>query len=241
MTLPALSAWEEGVPLWGAVEKYSNESLWNEYVTLTNVLFPTISGDLIEEPGEPKPDPPLDEDPTQRFLKLNKRRSLIEDQVKSEILTLLKMELLSAVAYTSPRLRGREPIWIEPACWGRGKVDWNRSELWVDGSRFEDVRIIQPLASTAAEAVAARPPILPERKPGRPSRAEEVELAYAALRKVGKIDFTRSLKANLPTILRGVHELSRNPANPRGLGYEAVRLAVGEQFQQDQASWKGSR
>jgi hypothetical protein len=235
MMMSAVSAWQEGVSVWGAVEKYSNETLWNEYVTLTNVLFPPISEDLIDELREWKPDPPLDEDPVERFLKLNHRRNLIEDQVKSEILTLLKTEFILAVAYTSPRLRGRDPIWIEPDCWGRGKVDWTRSELWVDGSRFEEVRIIQPLTSTAAEAVAAIPPIVPERKPGRPSRAEEIELAHVPLRKAGKIDFTRSLRANLHTIQQAVHELNGNPQDLKGLRYEAVRLAVGEQFRQDQA------
>jgi hypothetical protein len=38
MTIPMLSAWQDGVFLWEAVAKYSNEGLWNEFVTLSEEL-----------------------------------------------------------------------------------------------------------------------------------------------------------------------------------------------------------
>jgi hypothetical protein len=241
MAIPSLSAWEDGVSLWGAVEKYTNEALWNQYVTLKDELHLTVRPEIFKQDFARGPDPPLDEDPVKRYQLLYEKFVRIETQLTSEILTSLTIGVLLAVGYTSPRLRGRVPVWIEPECWGTGKVDWAQSELWADGNRFEEVRIIQSHASAAAEAVASISPTKPPRHPGRPSRADEIRSAYKTLRDSGKINFMLSLRANLPTIREGVHALSGNPSDQQGLGDEAMRRVLGEQFKRDQVERKGSR
>jgi hypothetical protein len=225
MTGPTLSAWNEGVSLWNAVEKYSNEQLWNEYIILDDDLF---------SPRENYPDP------VNNFQELAQKHTIIGNQLTSEILTLLKTGLLLAVAYRSPRLRHQDPVLIDSDSWRRGKVNWERSELWIDGNRFEEVRVLRPPASKTAEAIAAISPAEPQRSPGRPSRAKEIKAAYTEVRDAGKIDFALSLNANLPTIQQGVHALSGNLSN-EGLKYEAIRHAVGKQFRRDKAAPKGSR
>jgi hypothetical protein len=240
MTISALSAWKEGVSLWGAVEKYSNEHLWNESITISEELSPKIQEYQPNEPIKWEAAPPLEEDPVKRYQILTNRLSRIDDQLKSEIIMLLSTGNLLAVGYVPPRLRGRDPIWIDRDCWDRGKVDWAQSQLWGDRNRIEEVRVVRPPAATAAEAIASISPTIPPRSPGRPSRAEEIKLAYSALREERKIDFTRSLRGNLTIIQQAVHKLSEGPPDLKGLGYEAVRLAVGQQFRQDQARWQGS-
>jgi hypothetical protein len=172
---------------------------------------------------------------------INHKLGLIEDQLKSEIIMSLIAGVLLAVGYVPPRLRARAPVRIGSDCWRRGKVDWERSELWVDRDRFEDVRVIRSPALKAAEAIAAISPAEPPRSPGRPSRAEEIRTAYMALKHEGKINFALSLRANVPTIRQAVHARSGNPPNENGLGDEAIRRAVGEQFRLDQEARKVSR
>jgi hypothetical protein len=203
----------------------STEQLWNEYVIIDDALF---------SPRENH------SDPVRHFQELSHKHTIIGNQLTSETLTLLKTGLLSGVAYKSPRLRNQNPIWIEPNFWERGVVNWEESELHIDGSRFEQIHVIRPPSSKTAEAIADISPAEPPRSPGRPSRAKEIKAAYTEVRDAGKIDFALSLNANLPTIQQGVHALSGNPSN-QGLKYEAIRRAVGEQFERDKAAPKGSR
>jgi hypothetical protein len=188
---------------------------------------------MLDESVARGPDPPLAEDPVKRYMLLAEQHTQIENQLKSEIVTLLRNGILLAAGYTSPRLRGRVPVWIEPECWATGTIDWDQSELWVNGNRFEEVRIIRSYASGAAEAVASISPPQPPRRPGRPSRADEIRLAYDALRDAGKIDFTLSLRANLPTIREAVRTLGGTPSDEQGLGDEVMRRIIGKQFKHD--------
>ena len=121
MTTPELSAWEEGVSLWEAVAKYSNEDLWNKFATLSEELNPKIPKAAPNELRKWEHAPPLEEDPVKRYNILSDKLGLIEGQLKSEIITSLIAGILLGVAYVPPRLRGRDPVLIDPDSWRRGQ------------------------------------------------------------------------------------------------------------------------
>jgi hypothetical protein len=238
--IPASSVWQEGVPLWDAVAKYSNKPLWDQFVTISEELCPEIPEHLPDEPINWQPAPQLEEDPVKRFDQLSERLTQLETHLKSEIITSLSAGILIAAGYVPPRVRGRQPVRINSDCWDRGKVDWTRSRLWVDGNRFDDIRVIRSPVAETAEAISSISPPSPPRPPGRPTRAEEIWTAYINLRDTGKINFGLSFRANVPTIRECVLTLSEDPSDKRGLDGEVIRRVVGTQFKLDKAAQKDS-
>jgi hypothetical protein len=159
MNMPTSTAWKEGFALWDAVQKYSNKELWDQFVTISEELHPQIPENSADEQISWEPTPPLQEDPVERFIRLRQRLAQLEAHLKSEIITSLSAGILLAVGYVPPRVRDREAVWVKPPCWDRGRADWNHSRLWVDGNRFDEIRVIpSPVAKTAEVISSISPP-----------------------------------------------------------------------------------
>lgn len=68
---------------------------------------------------------------------------------------------------------------------------------------------------------------------GRPSRKQEIISAYIALRDVGDIDYSKTFKSHTELIRKTVRRRNPKLKHDKGLGEEAIRLAVKPLFDQD--------
>jgi len=235
-TLPK-AAWDQGVTISEAVETYSSDELWGQFETLHEKLFPEIPADLPQEPIDWNPQPLLAASPTEEFPKYLE----IQERLKAEIITLLRNGDLLGVGFLRPKYRGSEPMWISADCWNpAARISWENSELWVYGKIFAEIRIVRPRNrvaisdNSATEAIRLAP--FPGRdRAGRPTRANEIKAAYDELKLEGRIDFS-SLRANLGEIQSRVQKRAGVDSNlTTGLRYNAVRKAIGAEFQKDKA------
>jgi hypothetical protein len=263
MTPPTKTAWEQGLNLADALERYSDETLWREHVNLSHQLFPHIPEDLPPQPINWEPQPLLAKTPTEEF----GRYLRLEQQLRTALLEKLRDGALKAIAYVRPKHRGDDPVWIAPDQWSPDGVSWEESELLVNGNQFAEVRIVD-LATEVMEATMSgafsveatrTPPAAPapgdvvrvvlvhsepvepvpsatRRRRGRPTRALEIQDAYDALKNSAEIDFKKSLRANLPAIQAAACRLTAiDPPSTKGLGYEVVRRTIGWKFFRDKA------
>ena len=230
-----LAAWQEGVPLWAAVEKYSPEALWNRYVELRNTARPYVPDGPIITPTLADGSSTVSDSPLGQLAEL----SALEHELTSAIVDLLCGQKLFALGYLKPRLRrNAEPILISAEFWKQGEIDWNNSEFLFEHVTYIEVRVIPSPEFREGDKVDAE---LQPREPGGPSLKSDMETVYADLKRTNKIDFKKSLRANLPAIQKAVRERV-DPARPlaeiRGIKYEAVRMAIGDQFKRDKAANK---
>ncbi|MGH6973239.1 MAG: hypothetical protein ACRED7_11880, partial [Stellaceae bacterium] len=143
---------------------------------------------------------------------------------------------------------GTEPMWISADCWNEGgRISWDNSELWVHGKIFADIRVVRPrVPTTISESSIAQvvqlAPSPGQNRSGRPTRAPEIKAAYEELNSEGRIDFSNSLRANLPVIQSRVHSRAGSDSKlTTGLEYNAVRKAIGAEFQKEKAERNPSK
>lgn len=241
-TLPK-SAWDQGVTISEAIETYSNDELWGQFETLHEKLFPEIPADLPQEPIDWNPQPLLEASPTVEFPKYLE----IRERLKAEIIALLRNGTLLGIGFLRPKYRGSEPMWISADCWiADARISWENSELWVHGKIFAEIRVVRPhdrvsISDSSATQAVRLAPIPGPNRAGRPTRANEIKAAYDELKLEGRINFS-SLRANLGDIQS--HVQKRAGADSKlltGLQYNAVRKAIGAEFQKDKAERVSSK
>ena len=244
MTTPPKSAWDRGVTLAEALETYSSDELWRQIEPLNEKYLLVMPADLPPEPIRPEPQPLLAVSPIEDYPKF---LELLE-KLRAEIISLLGNGELLGVGFLRPKHRGTEPMWISADCWNEGgRISWDNSELWVYGKIFAEVRIVRPRVPTAigensTAQVVQLAPSPGRNRSGRPTRAPEIKAAYEELKSEGGIDFGSSVRANLPAIRSRVNQKAgSDPASTQGLEYEAVRKAIGAEFQRDKAERNPSK
>jgi len=227
---PEIRDWDTGFSLWGACSEFCEPSLWAEYEAAWGTAFPT----LPPEDLPPLPPPaqirigPLPFDPGEFW----QRAMTLDEQMKASIVTMLRGAKLLALGYLSPRRQKQTPIRIPAELWNNGRISWAKSQLWAETATFEEVRCIPSRELQAATVLASIPIPARMRNPGRPSRRDDIISAYRLLRDQNKIDFT-SLERNYANVRRVASTFSE-PITENGLGDEAIRLAVREEFFDDQ-------
>lgn len=228
----AAQAWAEGVPLLEALEKYSAEDRWTRYVVLRDELGPYVPDEPIVMPAPPPAASNVSDSPFGRLAE----RYVLQCEIMDEVQALLSAEHLFGIGYRAPKRRDVEPIWIAASDWTGGTIGWTTSSLSNDAVTYVEVRVIaSPEARDAELAVAA------QRKTEARSHtlARRIRDAYDELRRENKINF-KSLRVNRPAIEKAVARMldpRRLNAEIRGVGYEAVRAAIGEQFKKDRATY----
>lgn len=244
MTTSPKSAWDRGVTLSEAVEVYSSDELWRQIEPLNERYLLVMPADLPPEPIKREPQPLLEVSPTEDYPKF---LELLE-KLKAEIISLLRNGELLGVGFLRPKHRGVEPRWISANHWNEGcRPSWDNSELWADGKVFTDVRVVRPQVPTTISEGSDTQAIHLAPSPGlnrseRPSRSPEIKAAYEELKSDGGIDFSNSLRANLPVIQSRVHSRAgSDPTSTKDLEYNAVRKAIGAKFQTDKAEKASSK
>lgn len=244
MTALPKSAWDQGVTLSEALEIYSSDELWQQIEPLNEKYLLVMPEDLPPEAIKWGPQTPLAVSPTQDYPKFLE----LHEKLKAEIRSLLRNGELLGVGFLRPQHHGTEPMWISADCWNEGgRISWDNSELWVHGKIFADIRVVRPrVPTTISESSIAQvvqlAPSPGQNRSGRPTRAPEIKAAYEELNSEGRIDFSNSLRANLPVIQSRVHSRAGSDSKlTTGLEYNAVRKAIGAEFQKEKAERNPSK
>lgn len=166
----------------------------------------------LGKPG-PKNELPTVEDP--RFKEataLNTEQLEIHRELEKRLLGFLSRGQLVGIGYSLPRTPDARPAEIPQDVW-TGRVKWDKDEVDGNGLRFIAVRVVRP------QTVASTPQIqtlAPDISKGRPSRREQVEAAFWALDKEGRIpDFPDNKKSLFAPIIDKIDELFPEEAGNR--------------------------
>lgn len=149
----------------------------------------------------------------------SRARSTLENKLKTQCLKWIKAGALKAYGFPTPRKVSDAPSEVPADLW-EGIVIWSKNRIEANGLRMEAVRIV--LGQPQEEDLT--------KKPGRPSRKEEILLAYSHLKEHGTIDFDAgSLKA----IGRQVQDYlistaSTQDASTKGIGEKAIERLIRE-------------
>jgi hypothetical protein len=92
MNIASSSVWQDGIPLWDSVARYSNKELWDQFVTISEELHPEIPESSWDEQVSWEPAPPLEQDPVKRYHRLKQQLTQLETHLKSESLPVSALE-----------------------------------------------------------------------------------------------------------------------------------------------------
>lgn len=251
MTTDVQIIYSQAYSLWDAVLRCGPTELVRAYVELS---------DVASTPTQ------LPEDPT-----LNFRKWLaVTEALKECAFEMLNSGDLRALGYPRNTLfPDAEPEWIATSHWAARKYNWEKAELLSDFHSYRKVKaIIEPSAmenwanrpfefaesvqedgglkySLVKVIVGSQPPadtdMTQPQKASRSSMEKKIEAAYTRARNKGKLDFTKSLRANVAAIQAEAREKidPRRTAKIRGLSYETIRRVVGDRFMGDKIEFGG--
>lgn len=134
--------------------------------------------------------------------------------LKERILKAVETGYLKACGFAVPRKPSDVPIEVPTDLWS-GRVKWEDNSIYGHGMRMEAVRVF-PFRWLEPEE---------GKRPGRPSRVDEIRQCYEELKANGKIDFSRPNKAIAQQVR--AHILAK-PGNEdeAGLGELAIQRAI---------------
>ncbi len=232
MKQSAEQAWEEGIPLLDAIERYSPEEWWDRSVELRDAIGPHFPDGPIVTPA-----PPAGTSNISGFrLALLEALRGVQRELEFAITDMLSGEKLRAVGYLKPRRRNAEPKWIPAPLWKIGMIDWANSSLTWEDATYGDVRVIPSPEIRDTENLETEEK---RRKARGHSLEEHIKAVYGELKRTGKINF-RSLRINERAIQNGVHA-RLNPTQPsakiRGIKYEAIRTSESAIRQQERCGF----
>lgn len=152
--------------------------------------------------------------------------STLEEQLKTQCQEWIKTGLLKAYGFPTPRAAHDIPIEVPADLWEEAPY-WSRNAVHANGLKFEAVRLVPSEAAPLAGQT------------GRPTRRNEISLAFEELVSNGRIDRSGTLKAAAQLIRQ--HILDQVPADStdqRGLGLRAIEKVISERFQSEKARAK---
>lgn len=225
------ATWQRGIPLSQAFyrfmprdvqEQWKSLSEANSNLTIARKLNDIVSQSVQTEPGQVM----------KQFAGLvdhdaSRARSTLEDQLKAQCLNWIRTDALKAYGFPTPRKVSDEPSEVPADLWG-GSVIWHKNTIEANGLRIEAVRIVQ----------ASPPQEDHTKKPGRPSRRDEIFQAYAELKERNAIDFETASLKSICTQIQG-HLLARSPSHPdgtKGIGDKAIERTIRDDVNGEKAA-----
>ncbi|MGC9953311.1 MAG: hypothetical protein ABSD21_03425 [Rhizomicrobium sp.] len=177
------------------------------------------------------------------------RRGLVavRDEIRDNLLVCIESGQFIAIGYVLPRKHDDLPVEIPIDLW-EGEIDWKDSAVSGHGLDYSAVRIIpanwliKSQEIIAPLQIAPPPAISPEltrKSPGRPSMVKFIKLAYEELKKSGKIDFQEIQIIAVRQVRETVKAMfPDNVDDGRGLGDEAIRRVIFEDYQREHDALK---
>lgn len=150
-------------------------------------------------------------------------RDKIRESLRTNIINHIKFGRLLSYGFEPPRSLSSVPVAIPPDVW-KGHLDWTASSLSGQSLRFIEVRLISPQEQDRLVEAALLSVEMDKRQAGRPSIRRDVQQAFAALEKLGRIDVQQSAKAHFPLVREHMRNANpdRYPENYK-LGDEGIR------------------
>lgn len=147
----------------------------------------------------------------------------LSEELKLQTISWIQEGLLKAYGFAVPRTPEAQPVEVPLDLWN-SRVSWENNFVEGQGLRIDAVRVFPSHWLEPDET----------KRPGRPSRVDEVLRAYENLISNGKIDFaTMSLKAVASLVQKRTQELAPNhPDGLKGIGDKAIQNAISEDFGQ---------
>ncbi len=176
-------------------------------------------------------------------------RWAVRDEIREDLLVRIESGEYMAVGYSQPRKHGDFPVEIPIDIW-EGEIDWEKSTVKGNGLDYMAVRIIPRNSLTKiTEKIAllqiAPPSAIPRKinppRIGRPSCRKIVEIAYEKLKQSGEIDFLAPQIFAIRQIRDAVTAMFPDDIKgDRGLGDEAVRKVICEDFRSEREALKAT-
>jgi len=223
-----LTLWEAGTPLQQAVHVFAPKDLKADWKSARSQSSLQAIRDRVE--ADTATEAPVADKISRAIAEAGpilNRRADIMNRMRWNLAEALRRDLLIAVAFEFPRTLASAPVELRPEYW-RGKQVWDKGELHADNLRFVEVRILMPAQAAALLGGSVEGTA---RKPGRPGYGPDIEAAFHALNKAGKIAPHASMSSHYPLIrdwLRA-HRPDSAPT-PRTPGDEAIRRVVAPLF-----------
>jgi hypothetical protein len=146
----------------------------------------------------------------------------LRNRLIAQTLTWIRTGQLRAFGYAEPRRPADSPIEVPGDLWS-GIVSWEKDLVERHGLKVAAVRLIP--------SVWLQDNSEPKR-PGRPSRIDEISAAYESLKSTGRIDF-KNLSLKAAAMLVSEHAQMLNPNHPeaaKGLQHLAVQKVIRDDF-----------
>lgn len=174
-----------------------------------------------------------------QFYSLTLERQTAEDKLKANLAEKITRGEFIGLGFVPPVSLQDYPTIIPPHVWVAKNMHYINSLLYGDNIHYESVRIIKK-----GELEKALQPneiildVLPQHETrGRPSVEKQLFEIYENLKKRGKIDFTKNLKAHLE-IIQNAFAQAFPYHNDGNVEYSAVNKHLGLQFKRDRQHYK---
>lgn len=226
MSKNSKSAWESGVTLSKAIELFSDEGRFNEYMQLEQL------NSIKLEIGGPqkinlKPILPVREE----FEAMAVRHIALPGLLQEDVLKRLKDGSLVGFGFQLPRVRNDAAILINHTDWDTGSVNWANSYLFSNGREFEEVRVVESRTTPTAIQTAGEYQET-AKQPGRPPLTGEIRDAIRRLRDNGQF-IDKPLKANYENVRNVIRQNNCHiDASDRGPSDETIRRVIKAELDQ---------
>lgn len=192
--------WEDGHTLWQALFKCTDPDKAKAFSTYINGPPQSVVLDALLEAVQGGNNPSGLAD-AQRHLKAGEQ---LRTEVEADLVGQIVAGRLLAVGYALPRSPDDPLRYVPDDVWS-GKIDFHASTVRGNGLEFISIRIIRP------EAITGKPK--EARRPGRPSRSDQVIAAFNALDAEDEIDRSTSLSSHFEAVRHRVKVLYPEGAN----------------------------
>jgi hypothetical protein len=211
---------DSGKTLGEALQDYSDEATFNEFVQLGELVFPKLPERIVPPKLTFSAEPQFVQRPwtDSDFNRL----SALLDVLHRDLVARLRGGGLSGVEWTSGAPRGTPPRWVAPSEWVEEGIDWDSSTL-ASGREILEVRVTDRPYKEATNYIQPKRPV------GRSSRREEIQKAYRRLISSG-LDVHQS-KASIAVAIK--QAVIDDSGRGKGLGEDAVIRAINEELKAD--------